>query len=41
MNQYHCKHCGKTIDRDSSKQWIKSYCDEAGKDVRLILINKK
>ena len=33
---YYCKHCGKTVRRDSEKAWIKSYCEKAGKEVRLM-----
>lgn len=35
MTSYRCRHCGKTVKRDSIKAWIKSYCSETGKDVRL------
>lgn len=35
-NKYHCKHCGKVVERDSDKAWIKSYCDKTGKNVHLI-----
>jgi phage FluMu protein Com len=38
MNKYKCKHCGKAITRQSSKQWIKSYCETAGKSVRITII---
>jgi hypothetical protein len=34
-NKYKCVHCKKVVERDSSKQWIKSYCVETGKTVRL------
>lgn len=34
-NKYKCFHCGKTVERESEKQWIKSYCIDTGKDVRL------
>ena len=36
MAKYHCKHCGKTVERDSDKQWVKSYCDATGKTVHLV-----
>ena len=36
MAKYHCKHCGQTVERDSNKKWIKSYCEETGKVVHLI-----
>lgn len=35
LNKYYCKHCGKTVKRDSDKQWVKSYCDVAEKTVHL------
>lgn len=35
MNNYYCKHCGKTMQRDSSKAWINSYCESTGKNVRM------
>jgi hypothetical protein len=34
-NKYYCKHCGKAVERDSDKQWVKSYCDKADKTVHL------
>lgn len=40
MNYYNCKHCNRTIQRDSIKQWIKSYCATTGKNTRLILIKE-
>ncbi len=38
MNKYKCAHCDKVIKRQSDKKWIKSYCSESGKNVRLTLI---
>jgi ribosomal protein L37AE/L43A len=40
---YKCKHCGKVVERESDKQWIKSYCETKGKTVRLVarIINDK
>ena len=35
MAKYACKHCGQILERDSKKQWIKSYCSGSGKNVRL------
>lgn len=40
LNFYKCKHCGKVVTRESSKAWIKSYCDERGINTRLVKINK-
>lgn len=40
---YRCPHCGKTVARyheGQPKQWLKSYCQQAGKDVRLQLVVK-
>lgn len=37
---YHCSHCGKTVERDSNKAWIKSFCETTGKDVRLMRVKK-
>lgn len=41
MNRYLCKHCGQIVKRDSDKQWIKSWCVETNKEVRLYKIKKK
>lgn len=38
MNKYKCPLCKKTVERASSKKWIKSYCSGTGKNTRLILI---
>jgi hypothetical protein len=40
MNKYRCKHCKKTIERDSDKYWIKSYCQETDQEVRLIKVQE-
>ena len=40
-SMYMCKHCNKIVGRESSKQWIKSYCEETGKVVHLKLIYKR
>ena len=34
--KYHCRHCGQTMERNSDKAWVKSYCDRAGRTVHLI-----
>ena len=39
-NKYQCVHCDKVTDRESDKKWIKSYCEETGKNTRLQLIGK-
>ena len=41
MSKYFCKHCKAIVERDSDKQWIKSYCDKTGKNVHLQLIKAK
>ena len=38
MNKYKCPKCGKIVERNSIKQWIKSYCDDKSIYSRLILI---
>ena len=38
VRAYKCNHCGKIVNRESNKKWIKSYCDATGKDVRLLLV---
>lgn len=37
---YRCKHCGQTVERDSEKAWIPSYCDKTGEIVRLVMVPK-
>lgn len=37
-NKYYCKHCKKTVTRDSGKKWINSYCEATGRDTRLVLL---
>ena len=39
-NKYKCIHCNKIVERDSCKKWIKSYCEETCKNVRLQIIKK-
>ena len=41
MNKYKCKHCKKIVERDSEKQWIKSYCEETGKNTHIIKLKEK
>ena len=38
MAMYKCKHCGKTVERNSHAKRIKSYCDTTGKSVFLIRV---
>lgn len=40
MAQYRCKHCGKTVQRNSRKAWIKSICETTGRMVRLVRVRK-
>jgi hypothetical protein len=37
-NIYKCKHCGKVVVRESSKEWIKSYCEEKSKNTHLVKV---
>lgn len=32
---YRCSACGKIVMRQSSKRWIKSFCDSTGKNVHI------
>lgn len=34
-NWYLCVHCLKQVERESEKQWVKSYCEKTGKTVHL------
>lgn len=38
VRAYKCTHCGKVVNRESNKKWIKSYCDETGQYIRLMLV---
>jgi hypothetical protein len=38
VRAYKCNHCGKVVNRESNKKWIKSYCDETGKTIRLMFV---
>lgn len=38
-SKYKCNKCGKIILRNSTKYWIKSFCEETGKDARLYRIS--
>jgi len=40
-NKYRCKHCKMIIERESSKQWIRSWCSETEQYVRLQLVKSK
>lgn len=40
-DKYHCKHCGKTLLRDSNKQWLTSYCETTGKLTRLMRVKNQ
>lgn len=37
--KYHCKHCGKTVERASTKKWIRSWCATVGKLVHLMRVS--
>jgi transposase-like protein len=34
--KYKCKYCGKTVERKSNKEWIKSYCVSSERLVHLL-----
>ncbi len=38
---YKCKLCGKVIWRDSNKRWIKSVCEQTGKETRIYRISEQ
>lgn len=40
MSEFRCNHCGKTVERDSDKRWIKSYCESIGRLTRLWKVTK-
>ena len=35
MAVYYCNHCGRRTERDSTKRWIKSLCEQTGRMTRL------
>lgn len=35
MAKYYCPACRDVVWRDSEKKWVKSYCEQTGRDVRL------
>ena len=37
MNNYKCIHCNKILERKSNKKWIKSFCEEKGITVHLMI----
>lgn len=41
VNTYKCVHCGETVERQSNKKWVKSYCEDIGKDVHLQLVENE
>jgi phage FluMu protein Com len=36
VHPYRCRWCKKTVLRNGTKAWVKSYCTETGRTVRLI-----
>ncbi len=40
MNQYRCVHCGRILERDSTKAWVKSRCDATKRFVHLMRVTK-
>lgn len=41
MSKYRCSLCGKVIERDSDKQWIRSYCEETKKLTRILKLKEE
>lgn len=41
INQYKCKHCLIIVERESTKQWIKSYCSLEGRNTHLMLLKQQ
>ena len=39
INRYKCRLCGKVVKRESTKVWIKSYCEEKGEMTRIYRID--
>jgi predicted nucleic acid-binding Zn-ribbon protein len=39
--KYKCNHCGKIVERRSTKKWVLSYCAKTGKNVHLVLVSRK
>ena len=37
-NLYRCAHCKKIVSRSVEKRWIPSYCEDTGKNVRLVRV---
>lgn len=35
MNEYRCNHCGKVVERESEKRWIRSWCEATSQETRL------
>lgn len=40
MAKYKCPKCKREMKRDSTKAWVKSHCDTAGKTVHLQRVKK-
>lgn len=38
MNRYRCPHCGKIVEMDSAKQWVRSECIANARTVHLQLV---
>jgi len=38
MSAYRCARCGKIVRRQSRKVWLKSWCVETGRTVRLMRV---
>jgi DNA-directed RNA polymerase subunit RPC12/RpoP len=40
MSRYRCNHCDRTVERDSMKRWIRSWCERTGKMTRLWRVDR-
>jgi DNA-directed RNA polymerase subunit RPC12/RpoP len=38
MAAYRCAHCGQTVQRASTKRWIRSLCGTTGRTVHLMRV---
>lgn len=41
MKTYYCKHCKKTFKRSGKRRWVKTFCEQTGKDTHAYSINRK
>ena len=41
VNRYRCRHCGRVVQRVSTKAWIKSYCDRTDRVAYLQRVSRQ